>query len=147
MNIMAVSAPVKNLEVVVFSQKQTVVFALLAMLFVSRSVFAFEECTPPIKPNLPDGAQATMQEMLKGQNAVKDYQARNMDYMRCLQTHIDKAGSTVSHTLDSATRAIALTNHGRANNAYNAAVSAEEEVAGDFNIELREFKAMNARRN
>ncbi|MEM6543386.1 MAG: hypothetical protein AAF991_09570 [Pseudomonadota bacterium] len=142
---MIFSAPGKNHGIEVFSHKHASVLTFTVMLLASNSVFGFEDCTPPIKPSLPDGATATMQDMLKGQNAVKDYQARNMDYMRCLQTHIDKEGTTVSRSLDSATRAIALTNHGRANTAYNAAVSAEEEVAGDFNIELREFKAVNAR--
>ena len=119
------------------------VLMLLVLTLAPVSAMAFEDCTPPIKPDLPDGARASMQDMLAGQAAVKDFQARNMDYMRCLQRHIDKAGSQATRSLDAATRAMALSAHGHANDAYRAAVSEEEEVAGDFNIELREFRAVN----
>ncbi|MEM1141767.1 MAG: hypothetical protein AAGI88_04210 [Pseudomonadota bacterium] len=103
------------------------------------------ECISPPKPQLPDGASATRQDMLDGQAAVKRFQKKNMQYMHCVQVHIDRTRMQAAQSLDAATRAMALTTHSSANDAFNAAVSAEEEVAGDFNIELREFNALQAR--
>ena len=45
---------------------------------------------------------------------------------------------------DAATRALAQSDYKAAVEAYNAAVSAEEEIAGAFNVELRAYKAANA---
>lgn len=103
------------------------------------------ECVAPVKPRLPDGASATRQDMLDGQEAVKRFQKKNMQYMHCVQVHIDRTRMQAAQSLDTATRAMALTTHSSANDAFNAAVSAEEEVAGDFNIELREYNALHAR--
>jgi len=103
------------------------------------------ECVAPPKPKLPDGASATRQDMLDGQAAVKLFQKKNMQYMHCVQVHIDRTRMQAAQSLDAATRAMALTTHSSANDAFNAAVSAEEEVAGDFNIELREVNALQAR--
>lgn len=98
-------------------------------------------CSAPVTPTIPDGARASMQEMIAGQQAVKTFQAANMDYMHCLEKRFSAARRNVDRSADAAGRALAEADYARAVNAYNAAVSAEEEVAGLFNIELREFKA------
>mgnify|MGYP001824952642 CR=1 FL=1 len=113
--------------------------AVLGVAFGSCGAIA-ADCTPPATPTLPDGASASMEDMLEGQKAVKAFQATNLEYMGCLDPHIKAA--TAKATGDSPTQedvdaVKALEEQ------YNAAVSAEEELAGQFNTEIREYKAAN----
>ena len=89
---------------------------------------------------MPDGATATLDQMLTGQQAVKAYQASNSEYRTCLEPLVsaaevaaagDSPGPELQETLE------------KLNEDYNASVSAEEELAENFNIELREYKAAN----
>ena len=114
-----------------------------AALMLAHALPAAAECTQPAQPTLPDGASASMDEMLQGQKAVKEFQATNMDYMKCLEENFSAAKEMAASASDEAARAKAAGDYEAAVEAYNAAVSAEEEVAGAFNIELREFKAAN----
>ena len=79
--------------------------------------------------------------MLAGLKAVKAFQADNMAYMQCLERHFTRARGQANSAEDGNSRALADGAYRAAMDAYNAAVSAEEEVAGTFNVELREFRA------
>ncbi|MEE4278878.1 MAG: hypothetical protein V2I82_10480 [Halieaceae bacterium] len=88
---------------------------------------------PPL-PAIPDGATAPYETMLAGQRAIKAFQAQNMQYMHCLEARFGR--------LDRADKAAATAeDRAQAEDAYHAAVSAEEEVVASFNIELREYRA------
>ncbi len=115
----------------------------LAVVLLALALPATADCTQPEPPALPDGASASMDEMLQGQKAVKAFQATNMDYMKCLEEQFSAAKEMAASAGDEAARAQAAGDYEAAVDAYNAAVSAEEEVAGAFNVELREFKAAN----
>ena len=117
--------------------------AALAAALLAGGVQAAHNCEQPLMPTLPDGAKATMEEMLEGQKSVKAFQASNMSYMKCLEEHFQAAESNAKNAPDAADRAVAREEYEGAIDAYNAAVSAEEEVAGQFNVELREYKAAN----
>ncbi len=106
---------------------------------ISGTVVA-ADCNAPAKPQLPDGATASMEQMLVGQKAVRAFQVSNTEYMQCLERDFNAAESN-AQSPDAATRALAQAAYAQSVEAYNAAVSAEEEVAGAFNIELREYKA------
>ncbi|MDX1733592.1 MAG: hypothetical protein R3228_04465 [Halioglobus sp.] len=101
---------------------------------------AWAECAAPEAPTMPDGGSATMDDMLAGQKAVKAYQAANLEYMNCLEPMIEAATAKArgeSATEEDMAAAKALEEK------FNAAVSAEEDVAGQFNTEIREYKAAN----
>ena len=116
----------------------------IAVLTLGSSV-ALAECEQPEAPQLPDGANATMEQMLDGQKAVKVFQEANVEYMKCLETAFNAAAETVKNGADEAEEVIAEAreSYEEAVEAYNAAVSAEESVAGQFNTEVREYKAAN----
>ncbi|MFT7286734.1 MAG: hypothetical protein ACI87W_000843 [Halieaceae bacterium] len=95
-------------------------------------------CNAPAMPAMPDGAKASMQKMLDGQKSVKSFQSANVKYMQCLESNFSAAKANASEAGNAA-----KAEYDRSLDAYNAAVSAEEEVAGQFNIELREYKAAN----
>lgn len=115
---------------------------LLTALGVAQA-FAANDCKAPDMPSVPDGSSASMEEMLAGQKAVKAFQAGNMEYMQCLEAIYTAAEETAKSAADSASREAAQAQYAESIEAYNAAVSAEEEVAGAFNIALRAFKAAN----
>ena len=94
---------------------------------------------------MPDGATASLDDMLAGQKAVKAFQASNTEYMKCLEDAFNAAEVNATDSADAATRAIAQAEYNESIEAYNAAVSVEEEVAGAFNVELRAYKAATAK--
>jgi len=112
----------------------------LAGLALGSAVSMAEDCTAPDVPTLPDGATATLQQMLDGQAAVKAYQASNTEYRSCLEPQISAAevaasGDSPAPELTEALKTL--------NEQYNASVSAEETLAGKFNTELKAYKAAN----
>ncbi len=109
-------------------------------LFAASAVA--EDCTAPEAPSLPDGGSSTMEQMLEGQKAVKAFQAANLEYMGCLEARFTAAEQAAKEGPDDE-KAAAQEQYTEAMNAYNAAVTKEEEVAGQFNTEIREYKAAN----
>lgn len=118
---------------------KSLALALAGLALVSASALA-EDCTAPELPSIPDGASSTYDQMVEGMGAVKTFQEANAAFMSCLEPQIKAA--TAAATADGATElqkaaAQALTE------AHNAAVAAEEKLAGAFNTAIREFKAAN----
>lgn len=117
---------------------------LLATLALGSTV-AMADCEKPDSPSLPDGATASMDDMLAGQKAVKTFQEANLEYMGCLEESFTAAKSRIEsgEVRDNETAEELKSNYEKAVDDYNAAVSMEETVAGQFNTEIREFKAAN----
>ncbi|MBT4518526.1 MAG: hypothetical protein HOC23_00860 [Halieaceae bacterium] len=118
-----------------------IVHALALGLFLS-STTTMAECVSPDAPELPSGADSTMDDMLGGQKMVKTYQAANIEYMKCLEAIISEADAAIAQGTEEE-QAAAHATHSEATESYNAAVSAEESVAGQFNTEIRAYKAAN----
>jgi hypothetical protein len=119
--------------------RNSIKLALIGLALASAASIA-DECTAPTLPTLPDGATASLEQMLAGQKAVKDYQAANSEYRTCLEPQVsaaevaaagDSPGPELQETLK------------QLNDEYNASVSKEEELAIMFNTELREYKEAN----
>lgn len=111
-------------------------------LALNSSLAMAGDCVAPESPALPDGATSSMEQMLAGQKAVKAFQNANIDYMGCLEVDL-KAAEAAFKDADDDAKAEAKATYDSAVEAYNAAVSKEEEVAGQFNTEIREYKAAN----
>ena len=116
---------------------KTLKVSALALLLGSGYAVA-GDCTAPAMPTLPDGATASMEQMLEGQKAVKTFQAANLDYMKCLEP-----GLTEAKTKAEAGEEGASDTYNAALEVYNAAVSSEEDLAGRFNQAVRDYKAAN----
>ena len=109
----------------------------------SAALLAEDMCQQPDQPEALDGSSASMEAMLAGQKAVKAFQASNMEYMQCLEAKSATAEADSKNTQDSDAQALARADYAKSIDAYNAAVSAEEEVAEAFNVALRAYKAAN----
>lgn len=116
-----------------------------AVLVAAMSAAASHaDCEAPDEPNIPDGANASMQDMLNGQESVKMFQAANMDYLKCLEAAFAEAEKTAKNAEDKTQAARAMAVYSEAVEDYNTAVSKEESVAGEFNTQIREYQATNA---
>jgi hypothetical protein len=113
------------------------------LLAACASSLARADCSAPEQPTPPDGASATMEDMLAGQKAVKTFQEANIDYLECMEARIEAAKAAGRDAKTEDAREAAADTYAAAVEAYNAAVSAEETVAGDFNTQVREYKAAN----
>ena len=113
--------------------------ALIGLTVGSTASIA-DECTSPSAPSLPDGTTATLEQMLEGQQAVKAYQAANTEYRTCLEPLVSAAEVAVAGESPGPELQETLK---KLNDDYNASVSDEEELAENFNIELREYKTAN----
>lgn len=114
----------------------TIKLALIGLALGSAASMA-SECTAPGLPTLPDGATATMEQMLAGQKAVKEYQAANSEYRACLDPQVSAA--EVAAAGDSPSEEAQATLK-KLNDDYNSSVSREEELAVKFNAALRDYK-------
>ena len=116
--------------------------AVMILMLTASSTLLAADCTNPDAPALPKGAKASMEQMLEGQKAVKTFQAANIEYMNCLEKRF-MAAETRSKEGPEDERASAQAEYTEAIEAYNTAVSREEEVAGQFNAEIRAYKEAN----
>ena len=103
---------------------------------------AFADCAYPTAPEkIPDGATATLDEMLAGQKAVKAYQQAINEYTACIDKDLDaqiaKAGDKLKPEQKTDMMRIEAQKH-------NAAVDQAQAVADRFNEQVKVYKARTA---
>jgi hypothetical protein len=117
--------------------KTIIAGALLAGLLAGATASA--ECTYPRAPsNLPDGATATQDDMLKGMKDIKEYNAQVTSYLECLETEMNTRIQSVGADAppDQVEQIKAIHNK-----RHNAAVDELESTAARFNEQVKVFKA------
>jgi hypothetical protein len=87
------------------------------------------KCPPPAKPEIPNGRNATEEQMLAAQKAVKAYQAANSKYTGCLASLEQSWGDEASEEQ----KAVIVIFH-------NRAIDEETSIADLFNQSVRAFK-------
>jgi hypothetical protein len=107
-------------------------------LILGSGLSVADDCVQPEMPTIPDGSTSSLEQMLEGQQGVKTFQAANLEYMSCIEAQLSAAEARIKEG-----DADAMERYTRLQETYNAAVSREEEVAGQFNTEIREYKAAN----
>ena len=102
---------------------------------------AYAACTyPPPPAKLPDGATASRDEMLAGKKLVTEFDKAIGEYNTCLQKEADEAIAKLAaddKEKDSKKTEIQK----MADQKHNAAVEADEQVATQFNEQLRAYNA------
>jgi uncharacterized protein (DUF1697 family) len=102
-----------------------------ASLGFAAGAFA-EECSREAAPAVPDGANASMEEMVAGQQAVKAYLASGNAFLSCLE----QAQTAAREEESEEQRAERLAR-------YNAAVDEMQAVGDKFNAAIKAFKVAN----
>ncbi len=87
-----------------------------------------DHCLPPDLPAIPDARTASMDEMIRGQAAVRAFMSASNDHLECLAGVID------APNLVKEERAFLTSVH-------NRVIDAMEAVAGDFNEQVRVIRA------
>lgn len=106
-------------------------YAALATAALFWSVSGLAACDfPSDQVAVPDGASASEDEMVAAQQEVKAYMARVDDYLKCLDAEAAALGDAESDDQ----KLLHVKRH-------NAAVDAMEQLANNFNEQIRAFKA------
>jgi hypothetical protein len=115
--------------------------ALFAMAFIAALATSplYADCAyPPGPDKLPDGASATLEEMLAGQKAVNAYQKAINEYITCIDKDLDdaiaKAGDKLKPKQKADMQKIEAQKH-------NAAIDQVQSVADRFNEQVKVYKA------
>jgi hypothetical protein len=115
-------------------------FFLAATLALSAAP-AYAACTYPKAPeSLPDGATATLEQMVAAQKAVKLFDQEITAYTNCIKLEHDetlsKDGEKLSEEQKAEMSRVQVQKH-------NAAVEEDEALAARFNEQVKAFKAKN----
>jgi hypothetical protein len=112
-------------------------FIAVAVALSSGPVYA--ACTYPKAPeSLPDGATATLEQMVAAQKAVKQFDQEITAYTSCIKLEHDatmsKDGEKMSEEQKAEMARVQVQKH-------NAAVEEDEALAARFNEQVKIFKA------
>jgi len=118
------------------------VFLALAVTAAITAVPAYADCPyPPAPDKLPDGATATLEQMVAGQKTVQAYQKAINDYNACIDKALDdaiaKGGDQLKPEQKAEMQKLEAQKH-------NAAVDQLQGVADRFNEQVKIFKARTA---
>jgi hypothetical protein len=103
---------------------------------------AYADCPYPSAPDkLPDGATATLQDMLAGQKAVADYNKAVNEYVACIDKEVEaaiaKGGDQIKPEQKADMQRVETQKH-------NAAIDKLQSVADRFNEQVKVFKTKSA---
>jgi hypothetical protein len=92
-----------------------------------ETVARFGQCEAAELPQVPDGEFAPMQEMVEGQAAVREFMEQSDGYLDCLSEIIDEEDLSDEQ-------------HARVVREHNRMVTLMEQLAEDFNAQVRTFR-------
>ena len=116
--------------------------ALLAIAFATATAAAYADCPYPQAPTkIPDGATATLEQMVAGQKEVNAYQKAINDYTACIDKELDdalaKGGDKLKPEQKQDMQRVEAQKH-------NAAVDQLQAIADRFNEQVKVYKARTA---
>ena len=120
--------------------------AFLAMAFTAALTAGpvYADChslLPQDAPKIPDGATATLEQMVAGQKEVNAYQKAINDYTACIDKELDdqlaKGGDKLKPEQKAEMQKVEAQKH-------NAAVDQLQAIADRFNEQVKVFKAKAA---
>ncbi len=117
--------------------------ATIGALALTMSTAWAAECPQPSTPSIPDGSKASLDEMLAAKKQIGEYQTANADYRNCLSAQIESLVAEIPTLEDKQQAKAATAQHQALVDTYNQAVSAEENVANQFNSQIGAYKKAN----
>jgi hypothetical protein len=115
-----------------------ILLAMAATAALSTGV-ASADCPYPTPPEkIPDGASATLQDMLAGQKSVSNYNKAVQDYVSCIDKEVEaaiaKAGDTLKPEQKADMQRVEAQKH-------NAAIDQLQSIADRFNEQVKVYKS------
>ena len=105
---------------------------IVSVCFATFASATHAECPYPQGVSVPDGATATTEQLVDAQSRIKQWMADMEGYLECLNREEAELGR--EPTADE------ITLH---NQRHNSAVDEMEQVAADFNEQVRAYKKQN----
>ena len=117
-------------------------FAPAVAALVLTAGAARADCTyPPAPDKIPDGASASLEQMIDGQKAIKAYDKAINDYVSCIDKELEeaiaKAGDKLKPQQKVDMQKVEAQKH-------NAAIDQLQSVADRFNEQVKVYKARTA---
>ena len=111
----------------------------LALAAALMAAPAFADCTAPNNDvKIPDGAKATMDEMLAAKHAIQENDSAVQAYVQCLKAEQDAKIAAGGPDMKDEEKVKISTEY---TNRQNAEVEKDQKLADKFNVEVRAFKA------
>jgi hypothetical protein len=98
---------------------------------------AFEDCSVPTPPTVPDGARASKPEMVAAHTEFQKYDAATNTYTACIDAAITKITQQFPQANADELNTVKVLGVG----AHNTAIDQEQALADQFNAQLKAFKA------
>src|SRR5579863_3734775 len=98
---------------------------------------AFEDCSVPNPPTLPDGARASKAEMVAAHTEFQKYDAATNTYTACVDAAVEKITRQFPQATAEDLRTVKVLGIG----AHNTVIDQEQALADQFNAQLKAFKA------
>jgi len=115
----------------------------LIVLLASLTSTSWAACLYPAKPTkLPDGNTATRDEMVAGRKRVEQYNADMTEYLNCIKAEYDDSVAKQAASMTEEQKQQAAKVYTGKN---DAAMDELQGLAGQFNEQLRVFKAKSAK--
>lgn len=105
--------------------------SVLAFSFLAAGP-VFAQCDSPTMVSVPDGATATLDEMLAAQTAVRNYMSEMEEFLACINEQIEAQDEETPEEV----RAMMVERH-------NSAVTEMENVAAAFNAQRIAYQEAN----
>ncbi len=122
---------------------KTIVSAATAV-FLLGSTLAWAECERSEAPGIPDGSKASEQEMIEGQQGLKEYMAATETYLTCIDGEEKAAIEVEAKATEPAAEDARVERAAAHTSAYNEAVQEMEAKAAEFNEQLKAFREAQA---
>jgi len=121
--------------------KSPILAAALALAFLGGPAYA--ACTYPTSPDkIPNGAVASMDEMVAAKKQVEQYNKDMEAYLACIKLEYDTQVASTDGSLTAEQKAEL---EKRQVQKHNAAIDELESVAGRFNEQVKAYKAANTK--
>jgi hypothetical protein len=111
------------------------IHALALFSTVALAGAAHAACSRPPEPTIPDGASASQEEMVQGQQAVKAFVKDTTAYVDC----VDAEEKDVAAKAEGTDTPMTPEQHNGYVDRHNAGVDSMQKVAEAFNAQLRVY--------
>ena len=113
---------------------------IVATTLLVAAPFTFA-CDYPQRPEIPEGATASKEEMVAASKAVRAYQGDMVSYRECIDA--ESTATVAELEIGEADEETINNNKMAAAKKYNASVDEEELIVARFNEAVRAYKAQS----
>lgn len=113
--------------------------AATAILFLG-SALTWAQCERSEAPAIPDGSKASEQEMIEGQQNLKQYMAATETFLGCIDQEEQARIEVEAKASEPVSEEAKVENSAKHMSTYNEAVQEMEAKAAEFNAQLKAYR-------